>query len=62
MLAHDEYTGPNLRALRRIMAALFISAALCFTICLTLIVHDKPVRHRPVRKASPCPCACSTRQ
>ena len=37
-----EYSGPNLKALRRIMAALIASAVLCFAICVTLIARAKP--------------------
>ena len=53
-----EYTGPNLKALRCIMAALFPSAALCFAICITLIARTKPPRPQAVHTATPARCIC----
>ena len=53
-----EYTGPNLKALLRIMAALFTAAALCFAICITLITRPKPPRHHSVHTATPARCIC----
>ena len=45
------YAGPNLKALRRILAALIISAALCFAICLALILHAPKPQQRQIRRA-----------
>ena len=48
-------TGPNVKALRRILYGLLLSAALCFAICLTLIARTKPPAqaiHTPAR------CTC----
>jgi hypothetical protein len=51
-----EDANPNLKALRRIMFALFASAALCFAITLTLITRTTPPQHQA--HATPARCAC----
>ena len=56
-----EYSGPNLKALRRIMAALFTSAALCFAICVTLIVRTKPQQSQAAHIATSARCICGGR-
>ena len=53
-----EYTGPDLKALRRIMAALFTAAALCFTICVAMIVHAKPQQRQAAHITTPARCTC----
>jgi hypothetical protein len=54
----NEYSGPDVKALRRIMAALFISAALCFAICITLIVRTKAPQRQTTHIVTPARCAC----
>jgi hypothetical protein len=55
--ADDGYSGPDLKALRRILFALIASAVLCFAIALTLIARTKRP-NMPMRTASPARCAC----
>ena len=42
---------PNLRALRRIMAAFIVAAAICFAICITLIFRQANAGHAVTRRA-----------
>ena len=49
------HTSPNLKALRRIMAALIASAVLCFAICITLIARTKPPQPTTATRVR---CAC----
>ena len=53
-----EYTWPDVKALRRIMAGLFLAAALCFAICVTLIVRTKPPHRETAHIATPARCIC----
>ena len=53
-----EYTGPDVKALRRIMAALFIAAALCFAICVNLIIRTKPPQRQAAHITTPARCTC----
>jgi len=53
-----EDCNPDPKALRHIMAALFTAAALCFAICLTLIVRTKPLQHQAAHVTTPARCAC----
>ena len=53
---------PDFKALRRILAALIISAAVCFAICLALILHaPKPSQPQPRRTATHAECHCEGR-
>jgi hypothetical protein len=56
-----EKTRPDMKALRRILYALFFSAVLCFAICVTLVLrqgHITPALHKPVHR---CTCAVCPR-
>jgi len=53
-----EYTGPDVKALRRIMAALFTAAALCFAICVALVVRTKAPQRQAAHIATPARCTC----
>jgi len=53
-----EYTGPDVKALRRIMAALFIAAALCFAICFMLIIRTRPPQRQTAHITTPARCIC----
>jgi hypothetical protein len=59
-----DYFGPNLKALRRILAALIASAVLCFAITLTLIARAKPPQTgtRIAQKRRACPTQCARRR
>jgi hypothetical protein len=57
-IAEGEYSGPDVKALRRIMAALFTAAVLCFAICLTLIVRAKPPQRQAEHITTPARCIC----
>lgn len=53
---------PDFRALRRILAALIVSAALCFAICLALIFHaPKPGQRQTRRAETRTECHCEGR-
>lgn len=49
-------TGPDVKALRRILYALFLSAALCFAICLALVARIKPETRHSAPRRVPCHC------
>jgi hypothetical protein len=53
-----EDCNPDVKALRRIMAALFTAAALCFAICVTLIVRTKPPQRQNAHITTPARCTC----
>jgi hypothetical protein len=53
-----ENCNPDVKALRRIMAALFTAAALCFAICVTIIVHAKPQQRQAVHVSPHARCNC----
>ena len=50
-------TVPNVKALRRILYALILSAILCFGICLALIANTKPQAQDSALRRVPCHCA-----
>jgi hypothetical protein len=54
MIDYESFE-PNLKALRRIMAALIVAAVITFGIAVFLIVH--PPHHPRVTRAAPR-CAC----
>jgi len=56
-IMQGEYTGPDVKALRRIMAALFTAAALCFAISIGLIVRTKPPQPHQTA-TTPARCIC----
>ena len=57
MPLEDGYTGPNIKALRCILYGLFLSAALCFGICLTLVFRQGRITPAPHRIVHRCTCA-----
>jgi hypothetical protein len=56
-MLHNESAGPNLKALRNILYSLFAAAAICFAICIALILHAGPQRQQTIRPR-PVPCHC----
>jgi len=59
-----DYSGPNLKALRRILAALIASAVICFAITIALIAHAKPHQNgtRIAQKHCMCGVSCARAQ
>jgi hypothetical protein len=56
--AHDYAPRPvpDLKALRRIMVAFVVAAALCLAMCVALAIHGKVPQ--AARKQAPCECGC----
>jgi len=52
-----EYTGPDVKALRRILYSLFLSAALCFAVCLALVFRQGRIASAPHKPMHRCTCA-----
>jgi hypothetical protein len=52
---------PNIKALNRIMTALFVAAALCLAVCMILIARDARIQRdqRPRVDSSICMCCCA---